>query len=159
MRMTILAGCVVLLVAAPLGAQATSTAPVSGHSDGQMEHPDRSGDTISQGAAAAAKAKPRNARVWTDATRLAALLRDLETEVTISPALWRTIGNEALTLANRIYARTARNRDPRAAATELRTHVRQLRAAARRGDAVAVRRHADAALPSAYRLIEWSGAQ
>jgi hypothetical protein len=86
----------------------------------------------------------------------AALLRDVQHDVPVSPAMWRTIANEANTLANRLYARTSRSAKARRAATDLRMHVREMRAAALKGDAAGARRHAGEALPFAYRLIDWS---
>ena len=148
-----------LLLALPLAAQQQpSTAPVEGHDKGRLEHPERTAlnDALPTAAAVKEQTGARNPRVWLDATRIGALLRDLQTEVTLSPALWRTIGNEANTLANRLYARTSRNAEARRAATSLRVHVRELRAAALRGDAAGARRHAAEALPFAYALIEWS---
>ena len=145
------------LAAMPLAAQqATSNAPVSGRDKGNMEHREGSAknDTVTTGAAAKEKAKAHNQRVWEDVTRLAGLLRDVQTEVSVSAAAWRTIANEANVLANRIYAR-ATPQQARAAATELRMHVREMRTAAMRGDAANARRHAAEALPAAYRLIDW----
>lgn len=104
--------------------------------------------------AAAAQDAPRNARVFNDATRLAALLHDLQVDVPVTEAMWRTIANEANVLANRIYART--RGDGRTAARDLRMHVREMRAAAMRGNAAEARRHAREALPFAHRVIEWA---
>jgi hypothetical protein len=108
------------------------------------------------GAHAMSDAKPAHAAVYNDATRLAALLRDAQTTVSLSAASWRTIANEANALANRIYGRTAGNRTARAAARDLRTHVREMRTAALKGDAAAARDHANQALPFAYTLIDWA---
>lgn len=77
-------------------------------------------------------------------------------EVTVTDTMWRTIANEANTLANRIYGRTARTKTARAAATEVRMHVREFRTAALRGDAASARKHASEAMPALYRLIEWA---
>lgn len=147
----------VFLIAMPLAAQ-TSRAPVSGHADGQQEHRSEAhNDTITQTAAAMQSQRPRNTAAWTDATRLATLLRDVQTEVTLSPAVWRVVVNEANTLANRLYGRTARDRTARASARDLRDRVRELRTAGLRGDAVAARESASRAMPAAYALIDWSG--
>lgn len=157
MRKTALA--VAVLAAMPLVAQTNSNSRTTGHDHGNMEHPERTAlnDTQTTNAAVREKAEHRHALVWTDATRLAALLHDLRTEVNISESLWRTIANEANTLANRIHGRTARARSARALATEVRTHVRALRQSALRGDAPSARRHASEAMPSLYQLIDWAG--
>ena len=148
------------VIAAPLWAQQPpSTAPVTGHDKGHQEHRRDKGaksDTMPTGAAAKEQARARNERVWNDATRLAALLRDVQVEVTITPAMWRTIANEANTLANRIYGRTAGNAEARRLARDLRMHVREMRKAALNGDATGARRHATEALPFAFRLIDWA---
>lgn len=116
----------------------------------------QSNDTMPTNPAAREGATRHSERVWSDATRLAALLHDLQTEATMSPALWRMIANEANTLANRIHGRTATSREARRHAVDLRAHVREMRAAALRGDAAAARRHASMALPFAYRLVDWA---
>ena len=95
-------------------------------------------------------------RVYNDSTRLAALLRDAQTNINYSDAVWKAISNEANSLANRIWAGTAGNNDAHAAAKELRSHVRQMRDAAMKGDATAARSHANMALPYAYTIIDWS---
>jgi hypothetical protein len=158
---------------------ATSTAPMAGHGRGTMEHPTATNnDTQSQAASARQEqtgtttrsttkatrtttargtttrrtTASRTARVSDDATRLAALLHDLDAHpnVTISETMWRTIANEANTLANRIYANTSGA--TRTTATELRRHVRSMHTSALRGDAAEARRHAALALPVAHRL-------
>jgi hypothetical protein len=98
----------------------------------------------------------RSERVWTDATRLAGLLRDVQVEVNVSESMWRTIVNEANTLANRIYANTSRSAAARSLARDLRTHVGEMRAGALRGDAAGARKHANEASAFAYRLIDWA---
>ena len=95
-------------------------------------------------------------RVWNDTTRLAGLLQDAQTNVTVSATVWTTVANEANALANRIYGSTGGNRTAHKAATELRAHVRELRKAAMAGDAAGVRTHASQAMPFATQLIEWS---
>lgn len=103
---------------------------------------------------AAAANKPR---VWNDATRLGALLHDVQARnITFSEAVWRTVANEANMLANRIYGNTAGDSTARAAADDLRDHVREMRTAALAGNAAEARRHAALAQPFAHRLIEWS---
>ena len=81
----------------------------------------------------AAKAKTTvsvKTRVYNDATSLAALLNDAQTPVTISADYWKTIANEANSLANRLYGATSGNATARAAARDLRTHVQEFRKAA-----------------------------
>ncbi len=147
-----------VLVALPLAAQTNSNPQTTGHDRGNMEHREGTArnDSVPTSATARERAAHRNVRVWTDVTRLAALLSDVQTQATVSAAMWRTIGNEANTLASRIYGRTANSREARAAATTLRTHVRALRTAAMRGNAAEARTAASAALPAAYQLIDWS---
>jgi len=80
-----------------------------------------------------------------DLSRLQAILLDAQNDkVTISGDVWKVSGNEAVTLANRIKGG--------AAATSLRTHVRQMRDAAAKGDAAAARDHASQALAFANQL-------
>jgi len=43
-------------------------------------------------------------RVYNDTTRLAALLRDAQSNINYSEAVWKAISNEANSLANRVYA-------------------------------------------------------
>lgn len=102
--------------------------------------------------------KPSNRmmRVYDDATRLASLLRDVQTTANISGDVWKTVVNEANALSNRIYGNTAGNSQARAAARDLRMHVREMRAAALAGDAAGARTHASQALPFALTLIDWS---
>ena len=102
-------------------------------------------------------------RIHNDATRLEALLLDVNHNVNLSEAAWRTIANEALVLANRINANvrsaTAGKRSgmaARDAASSLRTHIRELHSEAREGDAAEARRHAREALPFAHTLSDWA---
>ncbi|HEY3052187.1 MAG TPA: hypothetical protein VGK04_02235 [Thermoanaerobaculia bacterium] len=99
---------------------------------------------------------PVKTRVYNDATSLAALLNDAQTTVTVSADAWKTIGNEANSLANRLYGATSGNSTARAAATDARTHVREFRKAALAGDAEGARSHANMAMPFVTKLIEWS---
>lgn len=104
-------------------------------------------------ASTATAASPRRTRVWNDATRLAAVLSDVQsTRANLSAATWKSTANEANMLANRIYARSG----GRAAARDLRTHVREMRAAALKGDSDGARSHAGMALPFAYQIIDWA---
>jgi len=103
-----------------------------------------------------AQTSKRTTRVWNDATRLAALLNDAQTNANLSANTWKVIANEANALANRIYGNTAGNSQARSAAKDLRMHVREMRAAALAGDAAGAKSHASQALPFAYTLIDWS---
>ncbi len=83
-----------------------------------------------------------------DLSRLQAILLDSQnTKVTISSDAWRVTANEAVTLANRIAASSGGQ-----AARDLRTHVREMRDAALKGDADGARSHAGMALPFALQL-------
>jgi hypothetical protein len=80
-----------------------------------------------------------------DLSRLQAILLDAQNDkVTISSDVWRISGNEAVTLANRIKGGSA--------AQNLRTHVREMRDAAVKGDVAGARSHAAQALPYANQL-------
>ena len=103
-----------------------------------------------------ARNTPAAQRVWQDSTRLASMLRDVQYKGDLPAATWRTIATEASSLANRIYGNTASNRQARAAARDLRTHVRAMRTAAMSGDAAGARDHANQALPFVYTLIDWA---
>lgn len=93
---------------------------------------------------------PQTQRVFDDVTRLQALLADAGSQIQFSEATWRTVANEANMLANRIYGRTSTWRtESRDAAKNLRMHVREMRAAALKGDAAGARTHAAEALPFA----------
>ena len=96
-------------------------------------------------------------RVNADADRLASLLHDVQNKSTVSEASWRTIANEANSLSNRVYGYTSGAASARKLATELRKHVRAMRTSALAGNADEARTHASAALPVAYKLIDWSG--
>ena len=97
-----------------------------------------------------------NQAVWTDATRLAALLSDSQGKVAINAAAWKVVANEANTLANRLVARSGSNATARKAASAARMHVREMRTAAMAGDADGAKTHAGMALPFVYQLIDWS---
>lgn len=109
-------------------------------------------------AAAAEKASKSTmkTRVWTESARLASLLSDVQTKVSLTSGSWRTIANEANALANKVYGHTSGNKAARALATDLRIHVREMRKAAMAGDAAEAKRHAREALPFAYQLIDWA---
>ena len=94
--------------------------------------------------------------VWTNATRLAALLADSQGTVAINAAAWKVVANEANALANKLVAGSGGSPTARKAATVARTHVREMRTAAMAGDAAGAKGHAGMALPFVYQLIEWS---
>ena len=91
-------------------------------------------------------------KVFDDATRLAALLNDSQNTANFSDATWKTVANEANMLANRIYSGSG----GRAPAKDIRSHVREMREAALKGDAAGARSHASLALPFVYQIIDWS---
>lgn len=95
-------------------------------------------------------------RVYADASRLAALLDDAQTNITVSSDVWKVVANEANSLANRLYGSTAVNATARAAARDARVHVRKFRDAALAGDAAGARTHASEAMPFVTQLIDWS---
>jgi hypothetical protein len=97
----------------------------------------------------------KHEKVWNDATRLAALLSDAQQNVNLSPETWKVLANEANMLANRIYA-GASGKTAKAAAKDLRTHVRQFHDAAMNGDAAGARQHAGEAQPFVYQIIDWA---
>ncbi|HEV7919988.1 MAG TPA: hypothetical protein VGR02_04265 [Thermoanaerobaculia bacterium] len=103
-----------------------------------------------------AQSATKKARVNADVARLASLLHDVQSTATVQAGAWKTIGNEANVLTNRIYANTAGSPEARAAARDLRLHVREMRNAALKGDAAGARDHAKQAMPAAWKLIEWS---
>jgi hypothetical protein len=94
--------------------------------------------------------------LWMDSARLATLLQDAQTNVTVSAAAWTTVVNEANTLANRIYTHAGRTKASRDLAMNLRKHVRQMRASAMARDAAGVRTHAQEAMPYATQLTDWA---
>lgn len=102
------------------------------------------------------KSRNMKLRVYNDATRLAGLLSDAQTTVTVNPDVWKTIGNEANSLANRLYGATSGNATARAAARDARMHVREFRKAAMDGDAAGARDHANQAMQFVTKLIDWS---
>ena len=110
-------------------------------------------------APAAMAQSAKKTRVWNEATRLSALLHDAQTTVSVNANVWRTIGNEANAIANKLYGHTAGNSAARALARDARIHVREFRAAALAGNAVEARRHAAEALPFVNRLADWAAAK
>ena len=97
----------------------------------------------------------KHTKVWNDATRLAALLTDVQHTANFDSNVWKVVVNEANMLSNRIYAGSS-GKTAKAAAKDLRTHVRQMREAAMNGDAAGARTHASEAQPFVYQLIDWS---
>jgi DNA-binding GntR family transcriptional regulator len=97
-------------------------------------------------------AMPLAASLHTDATRLASILADTQDKASISPAAWKTIANEALTYAGRLYLhRTPKVSDDVKAA---RKHVLEMHDAAEKGDADGAKSHAALALPYVYKVID-----
>lgn len=94
-------------------------------------------------------------RLLNDSNRLAAVLADTQAKANVSDAVWKTVGNEANTLASRVYA-NAKSSSTRKAAASVRTHVREMHAAAMKGDAAGARMHAAEALPFVYQIIDAS---
>ena len=132
-------GC---LAVAPLFAQTTTTTTTTTK-------------TKTKRPAATASASMKT-RVNNDATRLAALLSDAQTTITVNADVWKTVANEANSLANRLYGDTSGNATARAAAKNARTHVRGFRDAALNGDAAGARDHASQAMQFVTQLIDWS---
>lgn len=95
-------------------------------------------------------------RINDDANRLAGLLHDAQTSVTVNADVWKTVANEANSLANRLYGETGGNATARAAAKNARMHVREFREAAMNGDAAGARDHAGQAMQYVTQLIDWS---
>jgi hypothetical protein len=95
-------------------------------------------------------------RVYNDATRLAGLLHDAQTNITVNSDVWKTVANEANSLANRLYGSTSGNATARKAAKQVRDHVRQFRQSAMNGDAAGARQHASEAMESVNQLMDWA---
>ena len=81
-------------------------------------------------------------KLYEDATRLGAILSDLESHSGVDAAAWKVSSHEAYSLALRIFT-TAGTK----AARELRAHVRQMRDAADKGDLDGARKHLSEAKP------------
>lgn len=95
-------------------------------------------------------------RIWNDSTRLQALLLDVNSSAMVSAAGWRTVANEANAVANRLYANSGSWAAARPIARDARLHVREMHAAALKGDAAGARAHAKMALPFVNQLVDWS---
>ncbi len=91
-----------------------------------------------------------------DATRLGTLLEDVQTNATLPAATWTSVSREADALADRIYSKTGGHGKAHEAAKDLRTHVREMRAAAKSGDAAGAKTHASEALPFANQIADWA---
>ena len=105
---------------------------------------------------AAMPAFAQKAKVYDYSTRLAALLADTQGKATIGPAAWKALANEAVSLANKLYAVSAIQAKARKLAADVQTHVREMRHAANSGDADGAKSHAAQALPFLYQLIDWA---
>jgi len=98
----------------------------------------------------------QKAKVNDYATRLASLLSDTQGRANLGPASWKALANEAVSLANKLYAVSAIQGKARKLAADVQTHVRAMRHAANSGDADGAKAHAAQALPYVYQLIDWS---
>lgn len=106
--------------------------------------------------ASASASSSMKSRVLNDASRLGSLLRDAQTTVNVNSDVWKTVSNEANSLANRLYGETSGNATARTAARNLRDEVRQFRTAAQSGDASTARDHANSAMQYVTQLIDWA---
>jgi hypothetical protein len=99
-------------------------------------------------------------RIERDVHRLESLLAGAKTSVKLSDKSWKSMANEADTLANRIHANVkSANAEKNALRTaeDLRDQVKRMKQQAHEGDYKQTRRHAQRALALAYRLDEWAG--
>jgi len=96
------------------------------------------------------------ASVYIGATRLGSLLEDAQGKAMLTPAAWKSIAVEAEGLINKIVREAGGDRTAHKAATDARTHIREMRVAATAGNADGAKSHAGMALPYVYKLIEWS---
>ena len=97
-------------------------------------------------------AAPLAASIYSDATRLAAILADTQDKASISPAAWKSIANESLTYAGRLYLhRTPKTSDDIKAA---RRHLLDMHDDALKGDVDAAKSQAALALPYLYKVID-----
>ena len=110
----------------------------------------------SQGKSKKAQKSPSVTRIWNDSTRLQALLIDVNSSAMVSAAGWRTVANEANSIANRLYANSGSWKAARPIASDARSHIREMHAAALKGDAAGARAHARMALPFINQLVDWS---
>ena len=122
------------------------------------------GKSKSVKAAKSAAAKtPRSkavAKIDRDVNRLETILAGLTTNAQLSEKAWKSVSNEANSLANQIHAAvksTSTERSALRAASSLRDRVQRLHKEAHNGDATDARRYAREALRYAYRLDEWAG--
>lgn len=105
----------------------------------------------------AARGKSKS-RAYDDSTRLGSLLIDTQGNASLTPEAWKKVAGEAMSLANKEYGACAASGSStaRTAAKEARTHVRELHAAALKGDADGAKSHAGMALPYVVQIIDWS---
>ena len=104
--------------------------------------------------------KKKIANVGKDVQRLESLLANMKTSAKISDKSWKSAANEADMLASRIYTTVKQSKPEKDAlrtAEVLRSHVRNLKKEAFKGDYRKTRRHANRALGAASRLDEWAG--
>lgn len=148
MRTLIAIGCMV--AALPLLAQTTTTTDTTGTMSSTTT---TTTTTTTKKTLHHVSSRASHTRVWNTATRLASLLSDAQnTKANLSPNTWKSIANESNALANRLVAETGGRADAR----EARTHVREMRSAALKGDADGARSHAGLALPFVYKVIDWA---
>ncbi len=97
-------------------------------------------------------------RVQRDVNQIQPLLLSASRAANVESNAWLRVANEANMLANRIRANAKTSRSTAAinAATELRTHVREMHKAVVSGDSAGAREHARMALPFTYILDDWS---
>jgi len=99
------------------------------------------------------------AKVGKDVHKLESLLANVKTSAKLSKKSWTSAANEADQIANRIYTNvksTTSEKNALSNAEELRTHVKNMKNEAIKGDYKQSKRHADRALTVAARLDEWS---
>lgn len=88
-----------------------------------------------------------NAKVYADATRLAAILTDAQDQ-NVNGAAMKAASHEAYSLALHVFTAAGTK-----AARDARAHVKQMRDAADKDDAAGARDHASQALPFVYQVI------
>jgi hypothetical protein len=97
----------------------------------------------------------RKADVYARSTKLAAILQDAQTSAAITDPAWKSVANEAHHLSNMIMSDLGPGHE-HDIASAVRKHVREMRAAAAKGDAAGAKTHAGEALAELTKLIEWS---
>lgn len=153
-RKTIWIALILTAVAlAPLFAQTTTTGTTTTTTTTTTMHTAKTHTMMHKAKTGSTTVKTR---AWTDATRLGALLRDVQANINVDSAAWKTVANEANSLANRLYGETGSSATARKAAREARTHVRAMRTAALAGDAAGARQHATEAMPYVMQVADWA---